>query len=203
MSTRIPLGLKFIVGLVIGLVAAGIPATLFYQQNTSLQSQYNALAAKDNSTITSLQSHVSTLQGQVSTFQGQVTSLQNQITSQKNEITSLQDQVTSLQGLLNLGVSTTVASQITINEEAFSETVVISFNASYAGYLVVTGTSTSNFTYLRVTGSFTGYPYNKYEYPFGTRATFYIPILPGTVTIYLGNHNYVGVTATLSIMYYS
>lgn len=88
--------------------------------------------------------------------------------------------------------------------------LIISWVANHAGYAVVTGTSTNANFYVVVTDSFAGYPLNSYQYSFGYGTTLYIPVLPGSVVVYVGAPcGVLGCTlqggswsATLSVTYY-
>jgi hypothetical protein len=102
-----------------------------------------------------------------------------------------------------LSKSSIKANPTTIIQAAGALSLVTTFTADYAGYVVISGTSTTPAGYLRVVDSYSGYPYNNYTYYFGTSATVLVPILPGTVSVYFGNSGVVGsVTATLTIIYY-
>lgn len=81
---------------------------------------------------------------------------------------------------------------------------------NHAGYVVVSGTSGNGNFYVIVTDSFAGYPLNSYQYSFGYGTTLYIPVLPGSVAVYVGAPcGVLGCTlqggsweATLSVTYY-
>jgi hypothetical protein len=90
-----------------------------------------------------------------------------------------------------------------MNQKFGQSSLVATFQVDYAGYIVVSGTSTALTGYIRVTDSYSGYPYDYYIYPFGTGTRLIIPVLPGTIEVYFGNTNLSGgVTATISIVYY-
>ena len=101
-----------------------------------------------------------------------------------------------------MSLSSKRADAVTINQSAGQLTSIVTFTAGYAGYIVVSGTSTTSLGYLLVTKSFSGYPYNDIHYSFGTGASRTIPVLPGTVTVYFGNTNLLsGATATITVIY--
>ena len=221
-ASRVP----FIVTLV--LLILGVAGFAWYYfdatgKNSDLQNQLSdATSSKD-----SLQTQVSTLQSQVSSASSQVSSLQNQVNSANTQIASLQSQlgsgssqvaslqsqlnsansqISSLQNLLNLNSSSVKASQVTVNQSANQMSQVIVFNALYAGYIVVSGTSTTSNGYITVTDTFNSYPtFNSgHDNNFGTGAVLTIPVLPGTVTVYFGNANaFTSATATITVTYYS
>jgi len=79
----------------------------------------------------------------------------------------------------------------------------ISFQADYAGYIVVSGTSTTNSGYISVLDTWPNYPFNGYSYEFGTGTNRTILVMPGTVRVSFGNGNTSnGATATLTVTYY-
>ncbi|MFP3287901.1 MAG: hypothetical protein RXP86_11625 [Acidilobus sp.] len=85
------------------------------------------------------------------------------------------------------------------------------FNLPYAGYIEVIVSSTSPNTYVQITGEYylpnspnTGWTYNSGDLPVGTSGTVYFPVVPGQVTVSIGNANAnSGATATVTIIYYS
>ena len=172
--------------------------TSYKTQIASLQNQLSSA----NSQISSLQSQLSSGGSQVSNLQAQISSLQNQLDSATAQVTSLQNQNSSLQSIVSLSQSATKANAVTINQSAGASTSIVTFTASYAGYIVVSGTSTTSNGYITVTDSFSNYP-NYPGYVFGTGATRTIPILPGTVTVSFANSNLLnGATATITVTYY-
>ncbi len=151
----------------------------------------------------SLSNKVSNLQTQTSNLQSQVSDLQSQTSSLQSQVSSLQATVNTDQSLLSLSVATTEANQATINQAAGQTTTITSFAAIYAGYIQITGTSTTTNGFIQVTDSFYvgGNPTN---YQFGTGATFNVAVLPGTVTVSFGNTNFSsGASATITVIYYS
>jgi len=86
--------LWLVIGLVIGLVAAGAPLMLSYN---SLQGQYQAL----NASYTNLQSSYASLQSQYSSLQSSYASLQSQYSSLQSSYNSLHSQYSSFQSSYN------------------------------------------------------------------------------------------------------
>jgi hypothetical protein len=190
------------------------------QQNGVQKTEAEALniqltAAQDNITaantqIASLNAQVSSLNNQVSSAQSsltsassQVTTLSDQLTEANSRITDLTNQVTSLQSVTALSRTMTVASAFTLSQSPAQETTAGYFNPTYPGYILVTGYSSSTSGYIRVTDSFTGYPYTSTQLSFGTGNYLYIPVLPGTVIVYFGNTETTStVTASINITYY-
>jgi uncharacterized phage infection (PIP) family protein YhgE len=179
--------------------------TLGSQLSTAQESVTSA-----NTQISSLNSQLSSLNNQVSSAQGiltaantQIATLQSQLTAANNQITDLTTQNASLQSIGTLSRTTTVTSAATLSQSPTQETSIAYFTASYAGYILVTGYSSSTTGYIRVTDSFTGYPYSSTQLSFGTGNSLYIPLLPGTVIVYFGNTETTSaVTANLNVTYY-
>jgi outer membrane murein-binding lipoprotein Lpp len=97
MNTSSALGL----GIVVGILVAGVPAFVLYQQNLRLQQDAADQAARANT----LQTQVDTLEGRVSTLeterdavQRERDTLQQQVTQQSAQVATLQVQVDTLQG---------------------------------------------------------------------------------------------------------
>ncbi len=184
----------------------------FSSQLTSLEGQLASAKAQSSSLqseVTSGKSQISSLTSQVSALTGQTTALQGQISSDNAQIARLQEQVASLQkqngdlqNIIKLSVTVNKLNAVTLNQGANQSSLVTAFTADYAGYVIVTGTSTSANGYVMVADSYPGYPYNSYQYAFGTGNTVLVPVLPGLVQVYFGNTNfYNGTTATLTVNY--
>ena len=161
----------------------------------SQQSQINSL----NSQVSALSSQISSLQGNLASANMTITSLQGNLTATKtqldqvtSEVTSLQNSTTSgnlqiadLQNITSLTVSTPLVSYYSFAQNAQQTSPVCNFTANYAGYVSVSGTSTSNTGYIGVTNSFNGFP-NGTQYKF-SGSTISIPVLPGKGSLYFGN----------------
>jgi predicted nuclease with TOPRIM domain len=188
------------------------------QSNADLataQESLNTVTADRDAILEELhdaETDLSTAQDQLDSANSQIATLQSQLDaleSADSQIAALQDQVTTLQGQVNQFQEITDLSLYTIELDA--EIIyqapniyenIVSFTADYAGYIVVTGTSSSFNTYIRVDDSFNGYPYGEYLHHFGTGTTLKIPVLPGKITVYLSNTSAVGISATMTVMYY-
>jgi len=131
-----------------------------------------------------------------------LTTAQDQLESAESQITTLQSQNDFLQEIVNLTQYSTKADAVIIPQAPNVNENVVSFIADYAGYVVVSGTSSTINTYIRVEDSFPGYPYREYRHYFSTGTTLKIPVLPGTISVYLMNNDPVGATATITVIYY-
>jgi len=217
-KSRLLLGI--IIGLVVGLVIAGIPAAYYYQKYSSLNSQYSSLQSNYSSLqsgysslqsqysslqsqSSSMQSQYSSLQSQYSSLQSQYSSLQSQYSSLQSNYSSLQSQYSSLQSIVGLSQSTTEVNSQTISQGPGSYTYY-TFNIPYAGYFTVSvSSSTTSNTWVEIIGSSSnGISYSSGQITVGYSGTVSYPVLPGTVSIEVGNSNlFNGATETVTITY--
>jgi TolA-binding protein len=178
---------------------------------SSLQNKIAALngqLSSDQSQITQLQSQITQLQSQISTYQSQIITLQNQITS-------LQTQVSSLEAIAGLNEATieTPTSSFSTGDNGLVQ--IAGFTADYAGYVSVTVSYASDPTNegLQTTIEFAPSIYSSYSgiiipssqtfYTFSSSSeTDVIPVVPGTVLVYLETSDITPQTATLSVTYY-
>jgi hypothetical protein len=115
----------------------------------------------------------------------------------------LTTQNTNLQSIISLSQQIVLASGYAVSQTAGQETAISYFTANYAGCVVITGYSSSATGYVRAADTFTSYPYSNTPVAFGTGASLYIPVLPGTVTVYFGNTEASSaVTGSISVTYY-
>ena len=181
-----------------GLTTASSTIASLQGQLSSTQSQLTSA----NAQILSLGNDLSAGKSQIANLQSQVSSYQNQASSYQNQVATLQSQNNDLQNIVNLAAYAAQASSVPISQAAGQMSPVTSFTANYAGYIVVSGSSSSGSGYVRVTDTYSSYPYNSYNYPFSTSGSVIVPVLPGTITVYYGNNDAAAVTATISVMYY-
>jgi len=202
--------LWLVIGLVIGLVAAGAPLMLSYNSlqgqyqalnasYTNLQSQYSSL----QSSYASLQNQYSSLQSSYNSLQSQYSSLQSQYSSLQSQYSSLQSSYANLQSIANLQQTTTWVNAQTVSEGPGGD-YYWSFSAPYAGYVTVTvSSSTTSNTWIEIFGtSSNGIGYDTGEIPIVSGGTISYPVLPGTVYVEVGNNNLAnGATETVAITY--
>jgi uncharacterized protein YlxW (UPF0749 family) len=181
-----------------GLTTASSTIASLQGQLSSTQSQLTSA----NAQILSLGNDLSAGKSQIANLQSQVSSYQNQASSYQNQVATLQSQNNDLQNIVNLAAYAAQASSVPISQAAGQMSPVTSFTANYAGYIVVSGSSSSGSGYVRVTDTYSSYPYNSYNYSFSTSGSVFVPVLPGTITVYYGNTDAAAVTATISVMYY-
>ncbi len=181
-----------IVGLQTDLATEKANSTSLLQQLTTTKGQLAAANAQ-----------ILSKTGELTVSQSQVSILQSQITSLNSQVTTLQSEKADLQNIVNLGASTVQASSIPISQTYGALSSVSSFNVNYAGYLLITGSSSSATGYLRVTDSYSNYAFNSSNISFGTGTSVVVPVLPGSITVSFGNTDGAGtITATISVTYY-
>jgi F0F1-type ATP synthase membrane subunit b/b' len=174
---------------------------------TTERANSTSLLSQLNSNVTALfaaNAQVAAKTLELSTSQSQATTLQSQITNLTAAKAALQTQVDNMTSIVNLSASSTPISSFPVTLSSATYTpVASSFAANYAGYLVVSGSSSTANGYIMVNVSGNSYypsAFNNYHYGFGTGITQYVPILPGTVTVYYGNTD-ASSTATISVLY--
>jgi uncharacterized phage infection (PIP) family protein YhgE len=174
------------------------------------------------STISLLQNKIAALNGQLSSDQSQITQLQSlisayqsQIATLQNQIASLQIQVSSLEAITGLNETTIETPTSFFSTGANGLVQIADFTAKYAGYISVTVSSASDPTNegLQVNIEFAPSVHSSYAGiyipssqtfdPFSSSSeTDVIPVVPGTVLVYLGTSDTTSQTATLSVTYY-
>jgi archaellum component FlaC len=155
------------------------------------------------SEISSLQDEITDYESQVADYESQIAPLQYELESKDYQITYLQNQIAHLNEIGDLSLYSTEADAVYITMITSVKTPVVSFTADYAGYIVISGTSSSFWGVIFVTESFDGYPFNNYQYDFGKGATLIVPVLPGTITVYFATTQASElVVATITVDYY-
>jgi cell division protein FtsL len=180
------------VGLVVALVA--------YLPSSSQIDSLNTQIAQKDQAIAGLNLQITSLQAQINSLN----SSSNNVAGLQDEITSLQGQIQSLYNVLYLN-----ASAILVSNQAFSQepnTNVTVWDQPdqplvYAGYVTVQVQSSSNLTYVQVLYYTYGVSYNNVVTLGSGTASF--PVLPGAITIVLGNTEpNDSVTGTVNVVYY-
>jgi hypothetical protein len=123
--------------------------------------------------------------------------------SKDTQIVDLQSQITDLNLILNLGKNETVVNNFAVNQGANSGSTVIQRGFFYSGYLLVSGTSTTENAYVKLDYWFNGKLYS-FNQTLGTAGELLF-IIPKTdaAAIYAGNTNPTdGATETLTIVYH-
>jgi hypothetical protein len=165
-------------------------------------------SSDDKQTITDLQTQVSDQTSQISNLNAQITILQNQLsTSTSNssdyavKVANLTSTINTDASILALNESAVVLDNETITQNANATTSLFADTVSYAGYAKVDVSATSNTTYVQAVYTCAGATYNQ-TVTLGTNGTAYLPILPSTVSILLGNLDTETNNATVTLTYY-
>jgi uncharacterized coiled-coil protein SlyX len=191
-------------GLVIALVLYA--PMVANQQSSDLQSQI----ADQDSTIASLNSQVSSLNTQVSSLATQVASLKSSLEQSyslsdvQNITAELNQQISDYQAMLSLSKSGYLIQNYPMNQTAGTATAIYNDYLDYAGYVGVQVESNSSTTYARVMYAL---PVTEeifdYNVTVGTSGSTVLPVLPGTVSIGIGNTELVdAVNVTVTAVYY-
>jgi hypothetical protein len=133
-----------------------------------------------------------------------LSSANSDLSAANDKVASLQNKVASLQNIVDLSQSSVELNSFTVNQPAGARTAVVTFPANYSGYIVVSGTSTTDKGYAMLEDSNTKYTFNDMKFFFsGGAINQTIPVLPGNITVYFGNTNpFIGATATLTVTYH-
>jgi len=172
--------------------------------NKKLQDTINGLQGDSHS-----QDTINGLRDENQKLQDTINGLQSDNQRLQNSINSLQGSVQELRDITNLAKSTTIASRQIINQQAGSYTYY-NVTAQYAGYIFVRiDSSTTNQNYARVSYTYNGgqsphtITYNQRTDITSSGGWACFPVLPGSVTISVGNTNLVnGATMTVTIEYW-
>jgi uncharacterized coiled-coil protein SlyX len=195
-------------GVVCVVLAAGLVGALvlYAPMVADLQSQLS----DQDSTIASLNSQISGLTSQVASLTMQVASLKASLDQSYNSsevqalIAEYVQQIQDDQAIISLSKSGYVVQNFPINQTAGEITEIWNDNLGYAGYVGVQLESNSSTTYARVMYTL---PVTEdifdYNATVGTSGSAVLPVLPGTVSIAIGNTELVdAVNATVTAVYY-
>jgi hypothetical protein len=184
------------------LAASLIGVIALYQPNNS-QTQ---LAEKD-ARISSLQTQIATLQSQLSnspnasTYVTQIAYLNQQLVALNDALNSTNSDMLSLQSIVQLQTSGTLYNG-NFNQDANTTTTLWNTALDYAGYIVVQTTASANTTYAEVSYSYAGANFD-YNQTLGISGTAVFPVLPGEVTVKIGNTNQTATNSiTAAVVYY-
>ncbi len=118
----------------------------------------------------------------------------------QNQLDHANSEKDTLQQIIDLKVSSPIISDKTFNEQAGSTNELASFTAQYAGYVLISGKSTSDNIYFDVLNN-----ENIDSYSFLDGSFRIVPILPGYVKIMLkipAGLSTSSIPTTLTITYY-
>jgi uncharacterized coiled-coil protein SlyX len=196
-------------GVVCIALAAGlvIALVLYAPMVADLQSQLS----DQDATIASLNTQVSSLSTQVSTLAAQVASLKSSLDQSYNasEVQALVaeyvQQIQDDQAIISLSKSGYLVQNSPINQSAGELTPLWNGNLGYAGYIGVQAESNSSTTYVRIICPLPGLEDQIFDYnvTLGTSGSTVLPVLPGEVTIGIGNNDSSDIISTnVTAVYY-
>jgi type II secretory pathway pseudopilin PulG len=132
-------------------------------------------------------------QSNTSDLESQVTSLQNQINSLNNKISDYETQIDDLTyyndyyaSVIALEEYAVLIDNITYQQNTDEVTILYDDEVHYAGYMEIQAETTSDTTYLQVSYTYGNVDFDQ-TFNIGNQGTVYFPVLPGTITITLGN----------------
>jgi outer membrane murein-binding lipoprotein Lpp len=187
-------------GLICIILAAGLVGAIavYMPMASNLESQ---ISEKD-STISSLNSQVSSLNSQVLALQADIEQFNSTIEDYKAAQEAFNRQAEFYANIISLNMSAPlfVSQSFTLAANT-SGTIYTDDSILYAGYISVSVESSSNTTYLQVAYSSYGVNYNQ-TVTVGTEGGAAFPVLPGGITVVIGNTETVDdVTGTASATY--
>jgi hypothetical protein len=132
------------------------------------------------------QSNTSDLESQVASLQNQVNSLNSIVSDYETQIDSLTYYNDYYARIIALEEYAIVIDNITYQQDTDEITVLYDDEVYYAGYMEIQAESTSDTTYLQVSYTYGNVDFDQ-TFNIGNKNTVYFPVLPGTITITLGN----------------
>jgi peptidoglycan hydrolase CwlO-like protein len=166
---------------------------------TALQDDLAAL----NGTIAPVKSQLDLTLSQLKTANAYIDTVQSQIANATAQAASLKSENDKLLSIVRLNESSVKATSLTIHQNAGVVSSVVSFTAEYAGYVVISGTSSTPTGYVVVSDDNPNFPFSTNKYYFANGSLFSVPVLPGTIGVYFGNTEKENeFNATLSVTYY-
>ena len=180
-------------GLICVVLAAGLVGVLAVYLSGStnaseINSEISSLKAENaalKGNVTSLANQYSSLQTSLSQANANLESLRANNTDLQTYNTDLQDYTKSLENVLSLNVSEILYNQADQIEAGANVTVFNDF-IDFAGYFTVQVASDSNLTFAQVIFSYGGFNFNN-TVVVGKSGTAAFPVLPGMVTVNVGN----------------
>jgi outer membrane murein-binding lipoprotein Lpp len=186
-------------GLICIILAAGLfgAIAVYMPMVSNLESQI----AEKNNTISSLNSQVSSLNSQILALQANFDQVNSTIEDYKAAQAAYISQIESLSNIVSLSVSGTLFESESFTLAANTSGTIYTGNILYAGCIFVSVESSSNTTYLQVAYLSYGVNYNQ-TVTVGTGGSAAFPVLPGDITVVIGNTETVdNVNGTASATY--
>lgn len=164
-----------------------------------------------NSQLADKDAEIEAFTNQLLSLNMQISSLQTDLDQSNATIQNLQQGIQSLnaqiqytQNLLLLNASTSLFTGLPVSQNASTDTIAFLDSVIYAGYIVVSGESTSATTYVQLRFASFGVDYDQ-NVTLAESGTARFPVLPGEIELRVGNTDtYSGdfINATISASYY-
>jgi flagellin-like hook-associated protein FlgL len=184
----VPRSVALIIGAICIVLAVGmIVALIAYLPASSQIDSLNAQIAQKAQSITTLNAQITALNAQINSQSGQNSTSSD--TALQIEINGLEAQINSLNNMLYLNGTGLLVSDQGFTMEANSNVTLWdpSYNPLiYAGYITVQATSSSSTTFVELAYNSYGVAYDNVV-TLGISGQAAFPVLPGGVTILLGN----------------
>jgi hypothetical protein len=156
-----------------------------------------------NATIAPTKSQFDLTITQLKTANAYIDTVQSKIANATAEAASLKTENDRLRRIVDLKESSVKATSVTVHQNAGAISNVVSFTAEYAGYVTVSGTSSTPTGYVLLTDDNPNFPFDTNKYYFANGSSFSVPVLPGTIGVYFGNTEKANeFNGTLSVTYY-
>ncbi len=160
----------------------------------------NTQLSEKNQAISSLNLQVAALQSQISSLNSSTSNVE----SLQSQISTLEQQIDGLNNLLYLNASAYLLNAQEVSLQPYTNATIWDQPDApfpYAGYVTVQVQSSSNLTYVQLNYNAFNVTYDNVVEVGNSTATF--PVLPGQITIVLGNTELTdSVIATVTAIYY-
>lgn len=135
--------------------------------------------------LTTYQNQITSYVSQIAYLNSQINSLNTQLSDYNDTLASIYADYANLQNIVQLG-KYGILYNATLTQNPNSSTALWNNQLSYAGYIIVQATASSDTTYAQVRYAF-GEDLLDYNQTIGTSGTAIFPVLPSVVEVRLGN----------------
>ena len=192
-----------IIVLSLALLATATGAMYAYARTSAL----DVKLSQTNTSLSNLKKQLSQANSAIAEYQSQADQaisaendiLRKQLAQANTSITNLQAQlydanakIANLQRIPNVTEKQVITKDQIILQNANEKTLIADFQADRAGYVFINGYASTTQGYVRV---------NDTDYLVSTGIALQIPVVPGKVTAYYGNNNFMNsVTGTITLV---
>jgi hypothetical protein len=192
----------FSIAIICIVLASGLVGVIVVYVSTV--SDLRSQAEANDGTIASLNLQISSLNSRISSLTNSLNQSNSNNVALTSQIAQLQQLVADCYEKLALTQYGYLASNMQLSQDAGVATSIWMDYVEYAGYVIIQVESTSNTTYARVLYSLASFGIDfDYSAIVGTSGTTVFPVLPGLLTVSIGNtENVEAVNATVTAVYY-